>query len=632
MKLTAAEIHEEAEERRSRSSHRLKMYDRCRDAYFGQPIHEGTFQGMSAQGAPLIRLNQMRNDISQRLGAPNLLLPIVDDYTALKGVLPVMRVLPWDDTDDARDKAARFSRLVRTQWDQSHMDVQLYKLAWCLSCLGDGLITLTPLYPRDATPLHPAGIYLSVVDPEHAFPLFKTGWESEELRDLIIWEKMPKRQIRAEWDIQIDEEKGDVFHYISDTHLQLSVAGHLVSEIQHDLGFVPAQWLKNKMNGRPAQSDIGPAIDSHAEMQVMIMVMNDSLLETTYSQLVIKNPVNVQEKFEVGPGADPIVIQGDGSVDRLNPAPMPSSAEMLMSRTWELIQRMSGSAPVRVEGQIPGSNISGKSVHAQQGPMETRLSESQTILGYHYQRLNEKMLYMFYHIPEFRDEDMNIFGTEKGRPFKISMRGQELDGWTRNVCQFSAMIGETSHERAVVGLQLKGADLVPDAWVLDQIGVDDAELLVAQAKQEMRDKIRMQQPQQPDAGGQNLAMEKGATPGGNSGNAVGSPNGQQPSPPQPGGAPGPPGLPGFPPVDAAPTAQPGPPPVPDVGGRIQQILTSVESLITSRIWNVKLVPGGVQIAIESATDAEKNHDRMLLRSAFAEFGSVRFTEKHPLWV
>jgi hypothetical protein len=636
MKLTPAEILEEAKERKGVSSSRLSMYRRSADAYHGVSQDDGQFTGMSATGAPMLRLNQLRNDLSRRVGAPNMLMPIVDDFVALKGVVPTMRVLPWDETDDAREKAAKFSRLVRTQWSQSHMELQCYKLAWYLSALGDGLVTLNPIFPEHSSPLRPAGIYLSVIDPSHAFPLFKTGWDSEELKDVIIWEKIPKRQVKAQWGVISEEDKVDVLWYVSDDYNCITVAGRVVEEVQHDLGFCPAQWIKNKVNGRPAQSDIGPAIDSHAEMQIMIMVMNDSLLETTYSQLVIRNPVNVQEKFETGPGADPIVIQGDGSVDRLNPAPMPNSAEMLMTKTWELIQRMSGSAPVRTENQIPGSNISGKSVHAQQGPMETRLSEDQTVLGYHYQAINSKMLHMFYTIPDFRDADMNIFGTEKGRPFKITMRGEEIDGWTQNSCQWSAMIGQTAHERAVVGLQLKGADIVPDVWVLDQIGVDDAEMLVQQAKKEAQAKMEQQAAAQrpPDAGQQNQAMEKGATPGGNAGSAVGS-NGQSP----PGGGspqsqPPPPGLPAFPPVDTAPTKAGfgNPPPVPDVGSRIQEILQSVEALILSQVTNVKLVPGGIHITLKSATDQEKAHDRGLLRQAFSEFGSVHFSEAKPLWV
>src|ERR1700757_4242249 len=117
MKLSPAEILEEAMERRGISAGRLNMYRRSANAYYGVHDEEnGQFTGMSATGAPLIRLNQLRSDIAQRVGAPNMLMPIVDDFVALKRVVPTMRILPWDETDEVREKAARFSRLVRTQW------------------------------------------------------------------------------------------------------------------------------------------------------------------------------------------------------------------------------------------------------------------------------------------------------------------------------------------------------------------------------------------------------------------------------------------------------------------------------------------------------------------------------------
>jgi hypothetical protein len=295
---------------------------------------------------------------------------------------------------------------------------------------------------------------------------------------------------------------------------------------------------------------------------------------------------------------------------------------------WELIQRIAGSAPVRTENAIPGSNVSGKSVHAQQGPMETRLAASQTIIGYHLQSLNSKILYMLWGIDEFKNDVMNIYGTEKGKPYKIEFQGEELDGWTRNQVQWSALIGSTSHERSVVGLSLKQADLGPDEWVLDQIGIEDSEMLITQARTEAKDRMQqqamMQQAAQPPGGG---------APGG-SGSQAQTPSAGAPppdgaaGPPQAQPPPGAPPLPGFPQVDTAPT-QAGlgtPSPVPDVAGQINQTLQQVGDQLMGKVVNAAPTVGGVHITLDEPDAKSDHNDRMILRQAFAEMGRVTFTK------
>jgi len=611
MFLTAEEIHEEAKRRKAVSAKRMDIYNRSRQAYYGDREETGV-QGMDNSGRTILRVQQLRNSLASRTGAPNMLLPIVDDFVGLKGTLPNMKVTPWDDTDDAREKAAKFGRVLRTQYKQSKMDMQFYKFAWFMSALGDCLLTLNPTFPDQATPFRRPGIYINVVDPSTCFPQFKTGWESEEMRDVIIWERFTREQAKAEWGISSTEERVDAFWYISDDYNCLTVGGNTVSSVSHNLGFCPAQWVKNKLNGRPAQSDIYAAIEAHEEMQVMVTVMNDSLLETTYGQLVIKNPANVQDDFEVGPGAEPIVIQGDGDVTRLAPSPPPQSAQMLMQNMWELIQRIAGSAPVRTENAIPGSNISGRSVHAQQAPMETRLAGWQTVVGNHLEALNEKILWMLYTIPEFKNQIMNIWGTEKGKPFNVQFQGAELDGWTRNSVQWSAIIGSTAHERSVVGIALKDKDLVPDEWVLDQIGIEDSDFLVSQAKAEMKDKMALQQQMQgPPAGQQAGPPPAQAPPGGDTGSPAAQP------PPEGGG-----GMPPFPPVDQSPTTTGfgTPSPVPDVWGQIQEVLGQVADQLTGQVVNATPQGHGVHITMSHEGKSGMAQDRAILRQAFEAVG------------
>lgn len=627
--MNVEEINSELSSRRGMSTKRLDAYVASRRAYFGDQDNHGV-QGMDSSGRPAMRIQQMRSEIKGRGGAPNLLMPIVDDFVGLKGALPQMKVSQWDDSQDAREKSAKFSRVLNTQWRQSRMDVQWYRFGFHMSALGDGCLTLNPIFPKNkkgyepqSAPMVSPGIYMNVIDPSVCFPEFKVGWESEELYDLIIAEKYTAAQVKKRWGHNTTEDKVEVVWYIGPDHNSVIIGDTEVERVDHQLGFCPAQWFKNKMNGRAAQSDIGPTIDSHEEMQVMVLVMNDSLLETTYGQLVIKNPVNVQDDFEVGPGAEPIVIQGDGDVSRLAPSPPPQSAQMLMQNMWELIQRTAGTSPIRTENSIPGSNISGRSVHAQQGPMETRLAGWQTWVGQSIVSCNEKILWMLYTLPIFSDTEMDIFGTEKGKPFKIKFQGRELDGWFRNQIQWSAIIGSSAHERSVVGIALKDKDLVPDEWVLDQIGIEDSDLLVAQAREEAKERMKLQQSMQGPPPG-------APPPGASAATSAGAPPGGAP-PPDAGGAPGaqpPPGMPGFPQVDHPPTAQGfgTPNPVPDLTSEIRQVLESNSDNLMGEI--IQAIPegnGGVHITLDEPSPAANNHDRMILREAFTKAGFQRVT-------
>lgn len=643
---TPYELLADLDRRRTKAHDRLAMYTKSRNAYFGIKSNDGVI-AMDSQGRSQLRLSleELRDDIDRTKRVPNLIQPIVDDYVALKGVLPTMRVLPRDDTSKAREEAGRFSRVLRSQWDNSAMDVQAYTLAWYLSCLGDGIITLNCLFPEHSHPLRPPGIYLAVVDPSTAFPRFKASFEREELDDLIIVDRMPSENVASTFNLDpatLPDEITEVIYYLG-THSNMTVVnGEVIERVDHNLGFCPAQWIKNKPNTQPAQSDIYYAIEPHRELQSMLVVMNDALIEATYAPIVIKDPVNVSKRFEVGPGAEPIVVQATGNVTRLAPGAQPQTAGVLFESMLNLVRQMAGTSPIRTEMAISGSNISGKAIHAQQGPMETRLAAWQTWTGWHYQRINSKILWMLYALPAFRDTEMSIWGTSKGKPYNILFRGAELNGWTRNEVIWSAIIGSTAHERVVVGLQLLGNQLVPGEWVLDQLGVNDSELLLQQAKEEAAEKLAAARaaesggtppvaPHTTEPGGPMpaaeaaTALEKGATPGGESPYA---PQPQPTSPTPPAGAAGQaPTIPGFPPVATSPstTAWGTPLPVPDEQAIITRLLATIAGQLRGEITFVTPTPDGLRIGVTDRADKE------LIRTTLAPtFGRITFQLTEPL--
>lgn len=622
---TAKEITAQAAKREKQSQARIVAYKRFEQAYFGDVEGDGQ-RAMDGYGRPQLR--RMRSGLAQRSG-PNMILPIVDDYVALRGRMPHMQVVPWEENKDTEDTCKRLSRAVRSQWLHSDMVIQNAEGAWYLTTKGEVLYMLTAVEDDD-DPETERGVYITVVDPAACFPRFGAGWQRHQLDDVIIHESYDAFSARERWNVKSSgDEYVDVYHYIGKTGNCIVVGNEIVDRIDHELGFCPAQWLRTKPLPRDAQSDINQLVDLHAEYRIMFAVMSDSLVEATYAQAWIRNPASFEDRFEIGPGADPIVLKSDGAVGRLAPQPPPDAAVMIMGEAWEQITRMSGSAPVRTEQQITGSNISGRAISASQGPMEQRLRLGYDILATHYERLNGKIMRILHKRPAFRDHEMTVYGTERGgTPYVETFTGEEFKGWTRNVVQFGSTMGGSSHERSVVALALRKEGLVTGAWVLEQMEVDDPERLFTAAQEEHKAQMALASMAQtggapgPPAGGvPPEAMGPGAPPPGQGG---GPPVGVDASS-APGGAPSggppqpPPSMPGFGPVDTAPST-PGkgfPGPLPDVQRMIKEAIVRVQHTLAGEIVDVQPAPGGVQVTITSF------HDRSKVRNAFRAAGFDR---------
>jgi hypothetical protein len=633
---------QELKRRRSEFSRRNDLYARSRRAYFGDPEDgDPPVEGMDTAGRVTLRVGSIRGQLMSRQGKVNLLTPIVDDYMYLRGPVPTMKVIPEDEGEDAKVAAIKRSRIIRAQWTNSRMDVQQIEAAWHLTALGDTCYTLTPVFPDEEELFYPTGIYITVVDPATAYPKFRTGFRRGELESLFVCDEVLPETAKSEYDVDCDKKRVEVIHHYAKDYNCLIVDEELISVVVHNLGFCTAEWVRNKEVGRFAQSDIGGVLDQHAELQIMTEVMKDAIIESTYSQLLIKDPVNVAEQFEVGPGAPPIVVQGTGDARRIPPSPPPQAADMIIQRQWENIQHQTGSAPVRTEGKIDGSNISARAINTVQGPMETRLAGTQLLLGQTLQRLNSKMLLMFSKLEEFQGATISIWGNENGKTFQDEFTPDELNGWYRNAISYGAMVGSSNHEKAVVGLQLMGQQLVPGEWVLEQIGVDDPETQIKEAEAQTQRRAQQQQAMQPQQGQQDPGQQQAQTMApaeqgqslaaggqddgggddsqGGSGDASGanlsgapSGGGGQVQPPPP--------MPGFNPLQSAPTSQGMGSPTP-MGGPLQQVKAAIAAASSKMQGSItQAVPekdrDGIRIKV-TITDWQ---DKNIVRTAFEAEG------------
>lgn len=633
------ELLEDLKTRKGECSTRNALYQRSRAAYFGDPEDGDTqVQGMDSAGRVTLRVGNIRGQLMQRSGKVNLLTPIVDDYMYLRGPVPTMKVTPEDEGEEAKQAAIKRSRIVRAQWTNSRMDVQQIEAAWHLTALGDTCYTLTPVFPDQEELFYPTGIYITVVDPATAYPKFRTGFRRGELENLFVIDTITPDIARSEYEIESHKKEIEVIHHYARDYNCLIVDETLVRTVVHNLGFCTAEWVKNKEVGRFAQSDIGGVLDQHLELQIMTEVMKDAIIESTYSQLLIKDPVNVAEQFEVGPGAPPIVVQGTGDARRIPPSPPPQAADMIIQRQWENIQHQTGSAPVRTEGKIEGSNISARAINTAQGPMETRLAGTQLLLGQSLQRLNSKILLMFSKLKDYQGEEISIWGQEQGQSFAMSFTPDELNGWYRNSINYGAMVGSSNHEKAVVGLQLMGQQLVPGEWVLEQIGVDDPETQIkeaeAQADRRMKQQMQMQQGAQggqPQQGGdpagaqqaqtmapaeQGQSLDAGGQGDTSGANLTGSPSGQEGG----GQVQPPPSMPGFNAMQSAPTSPGMGSPTP-MGGPLQQVKAAI-AVASARMQGsiTGAVPEKDRDGLRIKVTITDWRDKSIVRAAFEQEG------------
>jgi hypothetical protein len=629
MTLTAQDILDEVARRKRELEQRRQRYRDAQKAYDGEStVEQYSEQSMDRSGRPIDRLTLKRNELQRRSGTPNMIIPIVDDQVALVGRIPQMRVLPWSDDKELEHDVRRLSRVLRAQWLHSNMALQNVEAARWIMLKRECLYHLTAVYPDEAERrgIEP-GMYITTVDPELCLPSFGGGWDRHLLEDVIIQERVSAFVAKRTWGDVIGDPGGDVdvYHYIGKEANHVVVDDRMVASVEHHLGFTPAVWVQTQPGSR--QSTVNAVLDLHNEMAVIFAVMVDTLLDATYATLVVEDPQKFDDRFETGPGAPPIVTKAGGRAYRLTPGAVPDVAQGLLATTWDHITRVSGVAPVRLEGSLDQSNISGRAVSGVQGPMQQRLQLSYDVLSHLFQTLNSMMMLAFFRLEPFKAE-MQVCGVEvvgdgdivrQSVAYVETFTGQDFRGWSRNEVSFSSPLGTNTHEQYLVLGNLHKEGAISGPFMLDQLRFPDADKVFAQGQAEFHERMAGM----PPPGGPHGAARHGGAPPPQGGMA--GPPGE--SPPQAADGGGPPtsgmgGVPGastpgdgtpppaqpppsMPPVDTAPTnpakAFPGPLPGGDVMRRIKQAITVAQATYHGVILDAQPIPGGVRVTVESAS-------------------------------
>ena len=529
------DILDAAEKRLQLFADRNEWYDRLLKYYYGKQPQGKTYSLSSpivlpsnSQGRPLLR--QVGESIStDRTYTSQRLAPIVDDYAALLGRMPTSRADPPDSSPQGAARAELLTRYLYSTYELSNMEVQQAEAGFYQSALGDVFYVLEP-EPDELR------VVWTVMSPRNVYPRFWHGFRRFEVYDLITVETWDPDDIETQLGHKPKTEAPDdctVTMYVSPYQRSIVLGAsrpELVKHVEWELGFCPAAWLLNKVTGKMGMSDIGQSLSQQDFLDWSFNVWADGLVHMTYPILMIKDPINTgQDQITVGPGAPPVPVMGSGDIKAITTGADPRAIEAIMNQTLQDISTATGSSPVRQEGQMHGSIITGRAVHAVQGPQSTRVDAKQEVAGAVWRTLNRMTLAMQERAPHLKNFKGDIYGRYKGESFTTKFDASaDIDGWYRTTVTWEQLVGMNLQQKLQVGYEGMVAELWDDLHAREMVGVEDPIGMRDRVKAMLQAKAEMQAAAAGGSGQQPSVTQ--AAGGGPPSGGAGPQNPQQPPP------------------------------------------------------------------------------------------------------
>ena len=481
--LSAKEILALADKRMQKYAARDALYEVLNLYYYGKGLSEGSQKVLAANsvGRPLLRDLERYKDGAQVYSAQRL-APIVDDYQALIGQMPNSRVEPPDSSEAGETKADLATKYLISTHEISDMVHQQADAGFHLPAFGDACYILE--IDSDLR-----RVVWSVVHPLTAFPEFHRGYKRFQVADLIIRTIAEPEQLRRDYGITVNSESGRdcaVTTYIS-AYQRTIVVGtppfEVVKHAEWDLGFCPAQWVYNKVNGAFGQSDIGQSLAQQDFMDFAYNILIDGLVRNVYGNIIsIRNPQNTGDTpIVLGPNMPPVLLQDDGAVMVTQVGGNIQPAMEMINQTIGDINAATGTSQVRQEGQMHGSIQTGRAIQSAQGPQGTRIDLKQANLGAAVRSLNAMTIEMQVNAPwggsTLGKQKFEMFGRFKGKSFGEKITGADLKWenacWTRNTVTWDSMVGMNIQQKEMVATQLILSKLTDDIYARELMGIDD---------------------------------------------------------------------------------------------------------------------------------------------------------------
>ena len=503
--LGVDDILEELERRRRKYADRDEWYDRLHGYYHDQHSSGGIpILLANAQGRPLLR--PIGETIrTSRAYSSHRLPPIVDDYAAMMGRMPTARVELPEASPEGELKAELLTKYIYSTYELSRMDYQQALGGHLLSLLGDFVYLLEP-EPEAFR------VVWRVESPRSCYPSFYHGYRRFDIYDIITAEVWATEDLVRQLDIRPDndeEENRTVVTYSSPYQRTVIVGLKHPQQAAHvdwDLDFCPAVWVYNKVTGYMGMSDIASALGQQDFLDFCLNVGADGLVHMTYPLLGVKNPANMgQDQIVLGPGAPPVVLQGDGDIIVRNTQGDPRFLMEMVGHTLEDITSTTGTSQVRQQGQMRSSITTGRAVQSVQGPQSTRIEFKQQVLGDAIEAANRMTLQMQEGAPLLKTFKGPIYGNYRGQSFVEEFDASvDIAGWHRNKVTWQTLVGMNLQQKAAVAYEGLVAQLWDDIEAREMVGVEDPmgmrkrieaqKVFESELQQKMQQTLQQQQP------------------------------------------------------------------------------------------------------------------------------------------
>ena len=503
---------------------------------------------------------------------------IAAKYQTFFAQLPMVRMhVDPPGTGKDRHNSTVKERTIRGTWAFQHQMIKAnQRLTWYLPVMGDGFLGIRPDFENKICRAY-------VHSPEYAYPVWGTDqfgpdafifawrkpvWEAK--REFPQWRAGARNPKRLESVKRIfgrggpDQDTAEIIEYHDNKQFWIWVDGQQVAGLEHNLGFnlfdqVQFMNVPGEAFGHGAIEQI---LSLNEVSNALISLIFQNVLENVFPPLVVEDPQKMPEVFERGAGAV-ITTNPGGRASYLTPPAGVLQAQVGFNQYLEQIQKNTSGMPDVSFGQSDASIITGAAVSELQGAGTGSMVEmvQQTGIGPGLASWNAKCLHLYKNAFDKGDK-FKFFGVQprsfsdmSGEMFSFEIGGKDIKGGLNNEVVYGPHLN--LHEKVVMNLQLKGAGVVSDSYVMEQVGIGDSEAMNTEIASEAIQKAliaavaqSIQDPSALESGEQDVirlvegrAVAAGGSAGGSPSPPVGAPPGAPPglTPAGPGGAP-PPGI------------------------------------------------------------------------------------------
>jgi hypothetical protein len=599
----------------------------------------------------------------------NYLKGIVDDYVALLGNLPDVKVPPPGSSQQDQAFADRCERFHYGVWHASYLPIQMKAVAWWDSVMGSTVGIVWPDFKRKHPVFRFVAPYMSytVPDDEEPFALSKA----------IIAERFPTRAVKETYPradltptpFATSSTSGNPASYMASNattsttidgstevvkcfdknEVVTLINGKEVARARHDMGFCPVVEIPNILvPGARGQSDIEQSVGLAQHASFIGQAYEEYVLQDVYSPIVVEGLMEGKVPEDINPMSPNTIIpvNSGGKVYRLAAGQGSTVVGQELTRTQGLIEYMTGVPQVRMEGSMKSSITTGRGIDRAQGPYFSRTQYRTDILAFKLERMNSMAVRMQTRLwPKAKFTMMGMEG-RAGRTYKMDMTTAELDDYDFNKVLYSMAMGMDPMQRMVFVKQGMSGDspLFDRRWGIEFLGITDhPDEMIERADRDQEKIIERQMRLRQAAQGGNAQDQQASLEGGGTPPAplVAAEGGSAPSLSVPIGRTPPPNV-GEPTTASAPSngtpsfaLNPNAPPATKVAAHDLGLTASLMEQVTRIVQGLALKGSvfaaqqgdRVRITAEKMADAKKIHNA--LSGLFGKRVSVRTSKVVP---